>query len=225
MNCIFKNRYGQQGHFVRDCPQKRDTPPHTKDASYTVWADFDRVLIHQGRLVLRPYANEYKRKITSTRELGPPPAVYLKDDFSLLNAHSVYRRGAASPLIRLMGVNPHEVVKPLRHAYFATLSDENRVISEEFPAWNSEKECVEWYAEDVTINKNTLQDLSHYVHLLGMPDVAFKELFPLEASFKKPARLRCNFKDWSNHCFACKCLVNEMCCAFTGTELLGQMLQ
>ena len=81
-----------------------------KDASYMVWADFDRTLIHQGRLVLLPHSNENKRKNTSVRELGPPPAVNFKDDFSYLKVYSVYRRGAASPLVRLMGFNPHAVV-------------------------------------------------------------------------------------------------------------------
>ena len=81
-----------------------------KDASYTVWADFDRTLIHQGRLVLRPHSNENKRKNTSVRELGPPPAVYSEVGFSFLNVFSVYRIGAPSPLVRLMGVNPHAVV-------------------------------------------------------------------------------------------------------------------
>ena len=113
----------------------------------------------------------------------------------------------------------------MRHAYFATFLGENHVISEEIAEWDSDKECVEWHTEEVTINKATMQNFEHYFDLLSKPNVAFKELFPLEASYKKPESLKCDSKDWLNHCFACKCLVSEMCCSFKHTELLGEMLQ
>ena len=201
-----------------------------KGAAYKVWADFDRNELRRGNFRLIPHTNEKvsKSQMISKRILGQPPrtrkAYSNVDDFkNKLSKDYTYISGVPSPLIRATGINPHITISPLRHALFSSIFNEGIVIKEEFPNWNETNKCCEWYVNEVNINTNTKN--KYYIELLENPLQAFFEIFPNEANNVKPSNLRCDGKDWHNHRFACCCIVSQICCIFTGKELLGTMMK
>lgn len=201
------------------------------DAKYTIWSNFDHYLIKKGYLKLLPHSanpqqNEIKAK---NKNIGPPPATCPLEEFSWiphLKMSKSYLRGVPSPLVRLLGANPHVTVAPIRHTLFAHVLDEDDIINEEFPVWNNQTNSVEWSTTTVTINAKNIPNFEHYTQLLDNPKAAFQEFFPFEANnIKKPFDLECSENDWYNHCFACRCVVYELCCVFMGKELYGEMIK
>ena len=197
-------------------------------AAYTVWADFDHDKLRAGifKLIPHTYEKVSKSQKISKRILTEPPIArktYTNvNDFknTIKNKDYIYISGVPSPLVRALGVNPHITIAPLRHALFSSIFDQGTVIKEEFPNWNATKSNFEWYINEITVST----EHNDYVELLENPRKAFLALFPNEAQNIKPQTLRCTANDWTNHRFACCCIVSTVCCIFKGKELLGTMM-
>jgi hypothetical protein len=196
-----------------------------------------------GLTLLRHEGPKPGQRRPSPRDLIlPPPAVMtLADDpsFGRLPVTRHYLRGAPSPLVRALGprYNEHLVARPLRTALYAlkfgNLSPA-LVIREEFPVWD-DRIGVDWDVTDVAVP--SVPDPAWQALLLGPPLATVAALFPAEAADIAAGVLRpgthkqfsgggvATASDWKMHCFACKGVVFELCCAATRRDYLQTMME
>mgnify|MGYP001335462697 FL=1 len=139
-------------------------------------------------------------KVVSKRNLiSPPPKTMDKDPTLLELSQGIYRRGAPSPLVKLLG-NPHVVARPLRQALYSR-KNISGPVTEIFPVWDGKDNKVIWTEDKVTADKSLDE-------LLDFPEKAMEVLFP-KSSLVKPAEV--SDLKWQNHLYAIHSVVYELC--------------
>ena len=118
----------------------------------------------QGELILKEKKFvEISEK--DLREIGPLPR--LKDRVSHTFG-GVVKRGTVTCLTRRLGLSPHRVITPLRHALYNSLGVTGP-IAEHWPEWVNNH--VEWYEKSDIYPERSTDD--YMIDLLQRPDDAF----------------------------------------------------
>lgn len=176
---------------------------------------YESYLVQGGFLSLIPSSPPVRRR-PPLELLDPPPSFstdYYASTIKELRENSVFRRGAPTSLMRILGTNPHLDALPLRAAWYARLfgRNSNRAITEVFPIWDPQTSNVFYTSHRV------VPDPAHD-SLLDKPAEAVEFLF-------RPDRLTAERPDevsplaWSNHIFALHAVTFELCSMASGRSM------
>jgi hypothetical protein len=166
------------------------------DASYTLYSDFQ---IKSKRMFIYPKPRPTGKSLASL-PIGPKPAVRSS---CLHIENGVYRRGVVTPLVRALQIDAHSILIPLLRARFVRDGVSGPVV-ETWPVWDSSKEEVAWYYEEVI----TLQTTVVFLQLLDTPDSAF-EFFFSDIEGHKPSSIDKTL--WKKHLYGLRSLVYDIC--------------
>lgn len=182
---------------------------------YTVYKSFDYKADGTLNLTRRPFV----------RMLAPRKMLAFEDTMARLSTDApnfeevlskrTYSRGMASSLIKYAG-NPHASLADLRSSVYAKLGVPlTDVVTETFPAWDSEEYVVFW-------ETNKVKPSHEFDNLFCLPfaELCKKYTRNIIVSADGDNNTIPEF-EWANHFLAFKLLLAELCAVMQGKTLLS----